>query len=644
MSNEWLKSEHPIYTLRKAEWERNERRFGGGPDVLQEVRRFDWEVGGPPAMQADRTREHEQQLAMEAKLNAGSPATHYGARQSEATYLNFPESFASMLIGHLMRQAPQADQALKFGRLGTVKRADDVNVPSRAELLYYNADGVGNDGSQWDNYWTLVSKWSVATGHRWILAEAPAVKPNTLQDEIDGRRPYLISYSPLDVPNWHEEGGELLFAIVRFWYRTPKVDGAELAGNIWKEGRRLFVRKGFADLGPTYLGGGWWDYDADGNEIAGRTGTWDASGGRIPFWKHFYERHPKRLSRSGIFEMGQAAIAYMNTDSAAGYDFWDACSSLVYLMGIDKDGFNLVADKLGEGAKLLPVLMNEMSKTVPQVYDGSQGAVTAEVANKRLLTIREAVREIASLEVSGGPDASGLAKQLGFLDAKSPRLRLLASELESSQNTAIHFLEKRWGFPQPTGSVKWPRDFDLAPLLESIDRYLESQLKAGASSATITTRALMAAAGEAGLIADGDDSKKLEAEFATSITAKAAREAQERDVLGDFLPGGGKSDAPDAQQTPPADETGADQKLQTTTATVLNGAQIASAKDIVIAVVAGQLPRDTGVQMLQAFFNLTPEKAEQIMGSAGTPTPTTPNPNPADDGAPAGEPAAAGGA
>ena len=76
------------------------------------------------------------------------------------------------------------------------------------------------------------------------------------------------------------------------------------------------------------------------------------------------------------------------------------------------------------------------------------------------------------------------------------------------------------------------------------------------------------------------------------------------------------------------------QDLQTTEATVLNSAQISAAKDIVLAVVAGDLPRDAGIGMLQTFFNLQPENAEQIMGSAGKPgVATTPNPNPkeADD-------------
>ena len=66
-------------------------------------------------------------------------------------------------------------------------------------------------------------------------------------------------------------------------------------------------------------------------------------------------------------------------------------------------------------------------------------------------------------------------------------------------------------------------------------------------------------------------------------------------------------------------------EIQTTEATVLNGAQIASAKDIVLAVAAGQMPRDAGVAMLKVFFNLASNVAEALMGSAGTGAATTPN-------------------
>lgn len=81
---------------------------------------------------------------------------------------------------------------------------------------------------------------------------------------------------------------------------------------------------------------------------------------------------------------------------------------------------------------------------------------------------------------------------------------------------------------------------------------------------------------------------------------------------------------------PSPDTTPADaQDIQTTQETVLNGAQVQAAQSIVQAVANGELPRDSGVSMLQTFFNLTPEIAEHIMGSSGNPdVPTTPNPKP----------------
>lgn len=70
-------------------------------------------------------------------------------------------------------------------------------------------------------------------------------------------------------------------------------------------------------------------------------------------------------------------------------------------------------------------------------------------------------------------------------------------------------------------------------------------------------------------------------------------------------------------------------ELETVEEFVLNGAQIQAAITIVTAVAAGEIPRDSGMGSLQIMFNLTPEQAEQVMGSAGKEdVPTTPNPKP----------------
>ena len=49
----------------------------------------------------------------------------------------------------------------------------------------------------------------------------------------------------------------------------------------------------------------------------------------------------------------------------------------------------------------------------------------------------------------------------------------------------------------------------------------------------------------------------------------------------------------------------------------LNGAQVARAREIVLDVAAGQLPRETGVAMLGSFFNRPDEWAENVMGPVG---------------------------
>jgi hypothetical protein len=51
--------------------------------------------------------------------------------------------------------------------------------------------------------------------------------------------------------------------------------------------------------------------------------------------------------------------------------------------------------------------------------------------------------------------------------------------------------------------------------------------------------------------------------------------------------------------------------------TLLNGAQVSAMVAVVTQVSTGVLPRDAGLQILQAAFGLSEEEAEDIMASAG---------------------------
>ena len=52
-------------------------------------------------------------------------------------------------------------------------------------------------------------------------------------------------------------------------------------------------------------------------------------------------------------------------------------------------------------------------------------------------------------------------------------------------------------------------------------------------------------------------------------------------------------------------------------AVALNGAQVQAAQGIIASVAKGELPRETGVQMLIQFFNMAPESADSLMGAVG---------------------------
>lgn len=93
---------------------------------------------------------------------------------------------------------------------------------------------------------------------------------------------------------------------------------------------------------------------------------------------------------------------------------------------------------------------------------------------------------------------------------------------------------------------------------------------------------------------------------------------------------------PQGTSSAPEGTAATGQTLQTTQATVLNGAQVTAATAIVESVAAGTIPRDSGIGQIMVLFNLDQAQAEKIMGSAGNPgTKTSPviNPGSPDGGA-----------
>lgn len=507
MPKDWLQTKHPLWEEREDEWKRAELRLDGGEAVLEELVPFRWEEND--------TRE----------------VKHVDRRRRQATYINFPDLFAKTMVGHLTRNAPEPDEGLDFGELGRVETEEEGD-PSQASLVFFNADGVGNDGSQWDNFWGAATRQAMATGHRWIFVEAPVIPPETIADEQEGQRPWLVEYSPLAVTNWDFTDGKLDFAIIRIARRSPRIEREVMEGNDPEDAYLLLVREEFENFGDEFAGGGWWMYDEDMEPIEFENGTWEKTLGEIPLFPLFYERSNKQLSRSGLSEISQAAVAYMNMSSAADFDAWDAAQSMQFLLGVDIDSYNLAVKKMKDGSKMIPLPPNKKTGDTPQVYDGSSGAVVAGVFETRLQRKLDEARELAALEATSTPESSGKSKQAGFSDVRAPRLALLASEVEQAQNTAIRFLELRFGHEQPSGEVTWPRDFELLPLVDSIRELFELLALSDMESIELSVRSIMSAVRTKGLAANEEQADVIEAELRASVEARRARESQDGAVAG----------------------------------------------------------------------------------------------------------------
>ena len=513
----FLQSKHPVYEAQRKQWLTNLRRMLGGQYVLDELLPFDWE---------SKTGEH------------------YAMRQQQAVYHNYPDRFASMMVGHMMRQAPEIDVALKLGTLGIVRRKQDIQVPTPAELLYYNTDGVGNDGSQWDNYWTQVAKRAICFGHQWVLAEGPPEAPITRQGEIDGRRPYLSDYSPLSVPQWDYQYGRLGMVIVKRVVRRLRVDAeGAITGGRGEVEYLLMTRPGWDGFGAPFDEGGWFTFDAE-LEPTG-FGDFRATGGEIPMVPLYYERVKvdaaekedslaATMSRSGVTELGNASVAYMNMESAARYDAWDMAQSISAVLGADDKGFQVFINRLKQGTKYAPLPSPEDAPTKnPDVKDITTGGQAAEVFSKLRADFRQDVQELMLNEMQSAPYASGTSKRLTWTDSRAPRLATFASEIENAQNACIRWMEQMWKTEEmrltrnPAGSTTWRRDFDLLDPIEAGTAFFQMESTAGINSPTLDAKVMLLVAEGMGAIGDDEEAEMIRQELLSSAKKRMERQEQE---------------------------------------------------------------------------------------------------------------------
>ena len=533
----WLNTESPLYEEISWLWEQNERRFEGGHNVYDELWRFDWEtapvrsrsnlrdgvtipIRTPQILNADIVvGEKDAYISSNAEL---APGEHYWRRQESAIYVNLMEAYATDIVGHIFRQAPAPDAGLDFGQLGIVRRLEDIDEPTRAELLYFNTDGIGSGTSQWDSFWSYQLKLAMATGYRWIYVDAPSEAPKLKRREILGFRPYLVGFSPRQVINHLYRNGRLEWAIVKLASRKPKLVKDSLEGNDAVDETLFLVRKGCTDFDDdpefTFSTGGWWRFDADGAFLD--EGDWSKTDGEIPMTPLIYDRHDRLMGRPGLTELGNASIAMMNIQSAADFDAWDSAASVIAAIGADSKGFNLYITKVREGNRVAPLPMNEEFQKMPELKDMSTGVVASDTFDKRIDAIFKSADRIRGTETTSGPQNSGLAQQAGFTLGNVPRLSLVAGNLETAMNTAIYFTEKRWGIANPSGSVRMNKKFELIKLTSSAQAILQLEAIAGISSEDLDATVITAAAQDESFIVDNQAKTKIDGQLRESYRQK----------------------------------------------------------------------------------------------------------------------------
>lgn len=511
---DFLDARHRVYVLHAGSWEREERRLYGGDAVLDEVVRFE-----------------------------GESEPSYTARKASATYVNFPKAHAQVVTGQLRLHGPTPDKGLSFGQLGEIRTRDKIDEETLAELLYYNVDGVGADGSEFPAFMDAVDERAQATGHRWLMVETPqgdgATRPSK-EAAIRGFRPYVVEYSPLDVWNWFFRAGQLQYAVIRVPVGEPLVENGRFktegdAGT--KLGYYLLVRQGYEGLGPAFKGGGWWLYDHDKQQQG--TKPWGNTRGEIPLWVHYGEKSSgtstrPALSRSSTMELGQIAVSLMNSISARDYDAWDAAASRLYFLGADSDVMKDVAQQIKDRSYLIgvPVAASLSGNTDNrvQVYDGSMGAVAADVFKTIIEAKFNEAKEQSFQKITSSPEASGISKEAGHQEEKAPYLARRAALRQGSEQTLIRFAELRSGITSPTGYAKYERDFDLIPVVDDIDKQFDTFRRSGLRSPTAESHMAYQSLQERNLVPQGKE-KQVEQELQDSAQAAADSASQARDML-----------------------------------------------------------------------------------------------------------------
>jgi hypothetical protein len=445
----------------------------------------------------------------------GEKDERYAQRQDRATYVNFMRSHAQAVTGQLRVQgAPTPENGrFSFGALGEVhpRSALPESDETYGDLVYYNIDGVGGDGSEYPVFMDSVDERAQHAGHRILMVEVPplnAIGRNaptqgeapeiTANDVLAGRRPYAIEFPAGAMTMWATTYGRRDFAILRVpvdsgkvvdgkWVEPPAVDAS---GN--GLGYYLLVRAGCTLLGSTYDKGGYWLFSPDKKLI--RTSQWSPRlNGEIPLWYHYGLKDPgteaePSESASTTEGLGRVGVSLMDTMSARDWDAFDAAGSRKWLL----NGSMATAEETKEQWDAKSMLITVQPAFDPRtgdtnpvtLYDDSAGAVAPAVFQAIIDAKFVEAREQSFQTLTSMPGSSGWSKEAGWLEVKAPYLARRASYRQQSDQNMVRFMNLRFGRPA-SGFAQWQREYTLTPVVEEIEASIDLMQRASLRSPTL---------------------------------------------------------------------------------------------------------------------------------------------------------------
>jgi hypothetical protein len=319
----------------------------------------------------------------------------------------------------------------------------------------------------------------------------------------------------------------------------------------------LLVRAGNTTFGPEYAQGGWWRFSPDKEPMG--SGTWDSdTAGEIPMWPLFYEaaagtKDLPAMSRPGITELGQAAIAYMNIVSSGNFNAWDAGKGIEWLAGVDEDGMDLANSSLKRGDRYIPLPPNQDTDATPQVFHSAAGQTSSQTFTDREKAISFVATQLGMGEAFGQTQSrgTGATQSADFTKTQVPRIVKAAFNLETAQRRGLYWLARRFGVT-PDGSIQWPRSFDLVEVMDAIQSFFTVERLSGIRSATIDAKAMTMYAVEKRLISTDEEQKTVLKEYEESAFQRDQLAQAQADQLASRVL---NSNLPPSGQTPGGQDT-----------------------------------------------------------------------------------------